>query len=136
MAVKKSINFKLPFQSTDKGGVFDSNQDTAQALMDDLLCLLTTKRGSRVMRSKYYSPIFDYLEEPIDDTTENDLMSDIQNQVKIFLPQIDILQVRMSENPDENLISITILFTSKLIYFIQKSLVITLPANGQFSTNN
>jgi len=131
MASRKKINIKLPFQNTPYGGVFDSNQDTAQALTDDLLCLLTTKRGARVMRSSYYSPIFDYLDEQIDSNTESDLKDDIQQQVKIFLPQIDILDVRMTDNPDENLISIKILFTSKLIYYIQKTLVITIPANGQ-----
>ena len=134
MAVKKSINLKLPFQSTYKGGVFDYNTDTSQALSDDLLCLLTTKKGSRVMRSSYHSPIFDYIGEPIDATTDHQLTNDVQNKVKIFLPQIDVLQVRMTESPDENLISIRILFTSKLIYNIKKTLIITLPTNGQITT--
>ena len=124
---------KLPFQSTTKGGVFDWNQDTGQALTDDLLCLMTTKRGSRVMRSTYYSPIFDYLDEPIDDSTEEGLQSDIQSQVKIFLPQIDILKVTITEQPDQNLISIKIQFTSKLIYYINKTLVITVPSNGSIT---
>ena len=136
MKQKKSINIKLPFKNTVRGGVFDSNEDTGQALTDDLLCLMTTKRGSRVMRSNYYSPIFDYLDEPIDSDTENNLKNAIQQQVKIFLPQIDILKVLITENPDQNLISIKIQFTSKLIYYINKTLVITIPSNGQFGTNN
>lgn len=87
------------------------------------------------MRSSYYSPIFDYLDEPIDSNTDSELKADIQQQVAIFLPQIDVLQVRMTDNPDENLISIKILFTSKLIYYIQKTLVITIPTNGGLNQN-
>ena len=131
----KNINLKLPFQNTSNGGVFASNQVTSQALTDDLLCLMTTKRGERVMRSSFYSPVFDYLGEPIDDATNNGLKQDIQKKVREFLPQIDILQVRMTDVPDENLISIKILFTSKLIYNIQQTLVITLPSNGGVGTN-
>ena len=135
MKRRNSINIRLPFQSTTKGGVFDWNQDTGQALMDDLLCLMTTKRGSRVMRNSYYSPIFDYLDEPIDDTTEKELKADIQSQVKIFLPQIDILNVTMTKQQDQNLISIKIQFTSKLIYYINKTLIITVPSSGAATTD-
>lgn len=133
----KSINLKLPFQSVTTGGIFGSNQTTGQALTDDLLSLMTTKRGNRVMRSSVYSPIFDFINEPLDEITKSNLKKAIIKKINEFLPQIDVFEVRMELAPDENLLKITILFTSKTIYNIKQSLVISVPVeNGTIGANN
>lgn len=126
----KSINLRLPFQNTTTGGVFESNQTTGQALTDDLLSLMTAKRGSRVMRSSVYSPIFDFINEPLDPTTKSNLQKAIVKKAKEFLPQIDVLEVRMESSEDENLLKIIILFTSKTIYNIKQTLIISVPINN------
>ena len=89
------------------------------------------------MRSGVYSPIFDYLFEPIDDITQQNLTKDIQNQVKKYLPQIDVLEVRMDlSEEDSNILIIKILFTSKIIYNINQTLVIYVPINeGNIQTS-
>ena len=126
----KNINLKLPFINVSSGGIFGSNQTTGQALTDDLLSLMTTKRGSRVMRSTVYSPIFDFIDEPLDDVTKNNLQKAIIKKISEFLPQIDVFEVRMALSEDENLLKITILFSSKTIYNIKQTLVISVPINN------
>jgi phage baseplate assembly protein W len=126
----KSINIRLPFENSTDGGVFATNRITAQALTDDLLSLMTAKKGSRVMRSGIYSPIFDYLNEQIDDPTKQNLSRDIKKKVAEYLPQIDVLDVRIDlSDQDENILNVKILFTSKSIYNITQSLVVSVPLN-------
>ena len=134
MAVK-GINIKLPFQETDRGGVFDVNTTTGKALTDDLLCLMTTRRGGRVMRNNIYSPIYDYIDEPIDDTTIENLSDDINSKIKEFLPQIDVYQTRITPFEDQNMLQIKILFTVKTYYNIKQSLVLNVSTTNNTISN-
>jgi phage baseplate assembly protein W len=118
----KGINFKLPFAESIEGGVFDVNKLTSQALTDDLLSLLTTRKGNRVMRSNIYSPIYDYINEPIDDVTVDNLQRDISIKINEFLPQIEVFEIRITPFEDENTLQIKILFTVKN-YFNVKTFI-------------
>lgn len=107
---RKSINIRFPFQETFNGGVFESNTTTERALRDDLVSLLTTKRRQRVMRSRLFSPIFDYINEPMDETMKQRLEDDIKAKVTEFIPQIEIKGIKFTEKPEENLLGIKISF--------------------------
>lgn len=130
------INIKLPFEESDAGGVFNVNKTTGQALTDDLLCLMTTRRGNRVMRNRIYSPIYDYLNEPIDEITIQNLSKDIEDKIQEFLPQIDVYETRITPYEDQNILEIKILFTVKSFYNIKQSLVINVGLQNNVITDN
>ena len=67
------ININFPFKDTVKGGIFETTKTTANALKADLISLLTTRRGQRPMRSSLYSPIYDYIMEPLDGFIKSEL---------------------------------------------------------------
>jgi phage baseplate assembly protein W len=130
------INIKLPFEESESGGVFNVNKTTGQALTDDLLCLMTTRRGNRVMRNRIYSPIYDYIDEPIDDITIENLTRDIEQKIQEFLPQIDVYETRITPYEDQNILEIKILFTVKSFYNIKQSLVLNIATQNNTITGN
>lgn len=132
----KGINFKLPFTESIEGGVFDVNKLTSQALTDDLLSLLTTRKGNRVMRSNIYSPIYDYINEPIDDITIDNLQRDISIKINEFLPQIEVFEIRITPFEDENTLQIKILFTVKNYFNVKQSLVLNFALENNLITGN
>jgi phage baseplate assembly protein W len=132
----KGINFKLPFSESIEGGVFDVNKLTSQALTDDLLSLLTTRKGNRVMRSNIYSPIYDYINEPIDDVTIDNLQRDISIKINEFLPQIEVFEIRIAPFEDENTLQIKILFTVKNYFNVKQSLVLNFALENNLITGN
>jgi len=104
------INIKFPFEGTIEGGVFETNKTTANALRSDLISLLTTRRGQRPMRSSLYSPIYDYIMEPLDNFVKSELKKDIEKKVGEFIPQISITSIEFFEQEQSNVLTIDITF--------------------------
>lgn len=124
----RGINLKVPFENNQTaGGVFKQNRLTSQSVADDMLTLLTTKRGSRVMRSKIYSPIYDYLHENIDDLAVSNLKKDIKQKINEFMFEVDVLEIRITPSFDENMMKINILFTTKSLFNAPQSVTVNVP---------
>ncbi len=124
---RQSINIRFPFAETLDGGVFQTNTTTERALRDDLVSLLTTKKRQRVMRSGLYSPIFDYIDEPMDETLKNRLQDDIKAKVAEFIPQIEIKGIKFTEKPDENLLGIKIVFSISDLFDTTQTVELNIP---------
>lgn len=127
----KSINIRFPFKDTYDGGVFDTTKTSETAYQADLISLLTTKRGQRVMRSNLYSPIYDYLMEPLDDLSTQELKRDIEDKVRSFIPQIDIKKITTKPDYENNSIAIKIYYTIKDFFNIEKTLNLVFPLQEQ-----
>ena len=115
-----SINIQFPFKDGFEDGVFGVNSTTEKAMRSDLISLLTTKRGQRIMNSELYSPIFDYIHEPLDETTQGMLENDIKKKVGQFIPQISITKINFLSKPEENLLNMTIVFSTNNTGISQK----------------
>lgn len=107
----KGINISFPFVETQDGGVFQLNSTTQNAVRDDLIALLTLRRGQRPMRNTMFSPIFDFIGEPLDETSQRLLDTEIRTTVAQFIPQIVIKNINFTPKPEENLLGIRIVFT-------------------------
>jgi hypothetical protein len=57
-----------------------------------------------------YSPIFDFIEEPMDEVMQRRLDSEIRKKVGEFIPQIDIRAIKFTPKPEDNLLGISIRF--------------------------
>lgn len=131
LVMANTINIRFPFRETYDGGVFDSTITSETAYQSDLISLLTTKRGQRVMRSKLYSPIYDYLMEPLDTITEQELRRDIDAKVREFIPQIEIKKIRFTPDYDNNSLGIKIIYIIKEYFSIEKTLDLSFPTEIQ-----
>jgi phage baseplate assembly protein W len=124
---RQSINIRFPFEETYDGGVFAVNTTTERALRDDLVSLLTTKRRQRVMRNNLYSPIFDYLDEPLDAIMQQRLEADIKKKVDEFIPQIDIKKIKFENKPEQNLMGVKIIFSIKELFDTIQTVELNIP---------
>lgn len=123
----RTINIRFPFKETYDGGVFAGTITSEAAYQSDLISLLTTKRGQRVMRSKLFSPIYDYLMDPLDEILEQELRRDIDSKVKEFIPQIEIKRIKFTPNYDNNLLEIKIIYIIKEFFNTENTLQLTFP---------
>lgn len=126
----KGINIKFPFKDSQRGGLFDVNVITEDALKSNLISLLTTRRGQRVMRANLFSPIYDYIMEPIDNTTKRQLRMALEEKIDEFLPEIIVKDVVINENEEENLLIIKIIFTTSFSYGALDNITLTIPREG------
>jgi len=132
---RKSINIRFPFQETFNGGVFESNTTTERALRDDLVSLLTTKRKQRVMRNQLFSPIFDYINEPMDEIMKQRLENDIKAKVAQFIPQIEIKGIKYTDKPEENLLGIKISFSISELFDTIQTVELNIPTMDGANTD-
>jgi phage baseplate assembly protein W len=124
---RQSINIRFPFEETYDGGVFAVNTTTERALRDDLVSLLTTKRRQRVMRNNLFSPIFDYLDEPLDVIMQQRLEDDIKKKVAEFIPQIDIKKIKFENKPEQNLMGVKVIFSIKELFDTIQTVELNIP---------
>lgn len=126
-----SINIRFPFKETYAGGVFDTTKTSEAAYQSDLISLLTTRRGQRVMRSNLFSPIYDYLMEPLDEISMQELKRDIEEKVRLFIPQIEIKKVVTTPDYTNNALTIKIVYTIKDYFSVEKTLDLVFPMQQQ-----
>jgi phage baseplate assembly protein W len=131
-----SINIRFPFKDTNRGGVFDVNKTTPNALKDDLISLLTTKRGQRPMRSRLFSPIYDYIMEPMDEISKKELQIDIEEKVQEFIPQITITKINYSEDFENNILTIEIVFRIDTSFGIEEKVILNVPRSNDATGPN
>lgn len=125
------INIRFPFRQTYDGGVFDTSKTSEMAYQSDLISLLTTKKGQRVMRSDLYSPIYDYLMEPLDEIGMQELQRDIEEKVKRYIPQVTVKKVKTTPDYENNALAIKIYYTIKDYFNIEKSFDLVFPMQQQ-----
>jgi phage baseplate assembly protein W len=125
--MSKGINISFPFKETSLGGIFETNKTTQEAVKSDLISLLTTRRGQRPMRANLYSPIYDYIMEPMDDFMKSELRKDIEEKVDEFIPQIKIKRITFSPQEDLNLLTISIIFEIENFFGVEDSIVLNIP---------
>lgn len=123
----KTIGILCPMKDTDEGGVFAGSRTTEKALESDLTALLTLKRGHRPMQSKMYSPIYDYLHEPLDKISQDELKTKIKEKVKEFIPQLEIKDVKYTPDYEANLLGIKIVYKIKDFFDVENFLDLVLP---------
>ena len=127
----RSINIRFPFKETYAGGVFDTSKTSEVAYQSDLISLLTTRRGQRVMRSTLFSPIYDYLMEPLDDISIQELKRDIEEKVRKFIPQVEIKKVVTTPDYTNNALTIKLVYIIKDYFNVEKTLDLVFPMQQQ-----
>lgn len=107
-----AIGLEFPFNESFEGGVFKTTKTTQDRVRVNLTYLLTSKRGERPMRSNFYSPLFDFIGEPIDEITANEIKRQLEDKIYDFMPDISLKRIEIDETKaDENILSIKIVYS-------------------------
>ena len=94
------IGIDLPFRkSTGVEGYFASTSTTIEAVKTDIVTLLNTRVGERVMQPTLGIDLHSYLFEQITPTLEDEIRMSIINTFKNWLPYVSVsnLEIQLEE---------------------------------------
>jgi len=100
-----AIGVALPF---DAPGVFKSTYTTKDQVKSNLLNLLLTTPGERIMNSSFGCDLTRFLFEGITDTNINELRENIIDSISVYIPEIIVSNIDVISNSDYNEITLTV----------------------------
>jgi len=122
------INIRFPLRDdTQKNKAFEMNIVTKEALTSNLLLLLFTKKGERYYEPNYGTNLLQFIFEPKDNLTINEIEAELKDTVKTFIPEVSITKIQFYEDFDdsgqalkENELRVVIDFTYSEDTFVEK----------------
>jgi phage baseplate assembly protein W len=99
IAIGVSLPFSKPFTST---------YTTKDQIKSNLVNLLLTSRGERIMNPFFGTGLRDFLFEGITDFNVGNLKLDLINSINTFIPEITVLEISVIPNIDYNLIDLSV----------------------------
>jgi phage baseplate assembly protein W len=100
-----AIGVSLPFNGP---GVFNSTYATKDQIKSNLVNLLLTDVGERVMNPNFGCNLKRFLFEGITDSNIELLTTSLSNSISIYIPEITVTNISIVPTPDSNLIDLTI----------------------------
>ena len=99
IAIGVSLPFNKPFTST---------YTTKEQIKSNLINLLLTSRGERIMNPLFGTGLRDFLFEGITDFNLENLRLDLINSINLFIPEISVVDININSNHDSNSIELNL----------------------------
>jgi uncharacterized protein len=100
-----AIGVSLPF---DGPGVFKSTFTTKDQIKSNLVNLLLTDVGERVMNPNFGCNLRRFLFEGITENNIDNLKENLNNSIAVFVPEISVTDITVVSNNDFNTIDLTV----------------------------
>jgi len=100
-----AIGVSLPFNGP---GVFNSTYSTKEQTKSNLVNLLLTSAGERIMNPNFGTEIRNFLFEGINEDNIGLLKTSLLNSIAIYIPGITVTSIDVASNPDYNLINLSV----------------------------
>jgi len=104
----RAIGVPLPFSGT---GVFNSTYTTAEQVKSNLLNIVLTEPGERVFKPNFGVGLRSHLFE--NNVNRDELKARINNQIKIYLSQIELINVSVDKAEDSHELYVKIYYRVK-----------------------
>jgi len=104
----KSIGVKFPFTETENGGIIGVVNTYEESIQSNLIAFLTLRKGQRVMHNKLYSPLYDFVMENWDEITEESLLDALDESLRQFFPEINVINIIFNFQEKEHILGIKI----------------------------
>jgi phage baseplate assembly protein W len=106
-----AIGVSLPFNGP---GVFNSTYTTKDQIKSNLINLLLTSTGERVMNPEFGCDLKKFLFEGITESNINALKISIEDSISIYIPEIIVKKIAVDSNIDYNSIDLTVEYSLKI----------------------
>ena len=100
-----AIGVSLPFNGP---GVFKSTFTTKDQIKSNLVNLLLTDVGERVMNPTFGCNLRRFLFEGITENNIDNLKENLNNSIAVFVPEISVTDITVVSNNDFNTIDLTV----------------------------
>ena len=100
-----AIGVALPFNAP---GVFKSTYTTKDQIKSNLVNLLLTDVGERVMNPTFGCDLKRFIFEVITESNINNLKESLANSIAVFVPEVSVTDIIIVPNTDFNAIDLTI----------------------------
>ncbi len=104
-----AIGVSLPFDKP-----FTSTYTTKDQIKSNLVNLLLTDTGERLMNPNFGTLLRRFLFEGITDSNIESLKESVLNSIAIYVPEVAVLELIISPNADYNLVELTINYVLKI----------------------
>jgi phage baseplate assembly protein W len=100
-----AIGVALPFNAP---GVFRSTYTTKDQIKSNLINLLLTSVGERVMNPTFGCELKKFIFEGITDLNLDNLRISLINSISIFIPEITVTDINFDPDEDSNILNLTV----------------------------
>lgn len=105
------LALKLPLNNTSTQSTFSQSRTTEEQAISNLINLILTRSGERVMQPDLGVGLYYYVFDQITKSGITNLKNQIEDQINRWLPYIQLLNVQVTENEDDaNALNILISF--------------------------
>jgi phage baseplate assembly protein W len=103
-----AIGLSLPFGLCGNDKLFNQTYSTKDQIKSNLINLLLTNKGERVLNPEFGSDLKRILFEQITPSTEDNIRNTINTAINIYVPEVTADEIIINNDPDNNTISITV----------------------------
>lgn len=98
MAKQQKYGLKFPIVvNEDRMTLFDLNYSRAEKVKSDIMHVIFTPKGQRIRQPNFGTNLIRYIFNPSDMDTWGDIVSDIKETVKTWLPYCSVSDVEVSD---------------------------------------
>lgn len=101
MADGKTYGIAFPFNSSTDGKYLKLTQTANDEIRTDLVHLLLTRKGSRYFLPDFGTRLYEYIFEPLDSPTFNNIESEIRESCEKYLPQLKVTNISIKAASSE-----------------------------------
>ena len=93
MANGKTYGIAFPFNISTDGKYLKLTETANDEIRTDLIHLLLTRRGSRYFLPDFGTRLYEFIFEPMDNPTFNNIEADIREACEKYMPQLKITNI-------------------------------------------
>ena len=101
-----AIGVSLPFNGP--AGPFNSTYSTKDQIKSNLINLILTSPGERIMNPEFGCRLREVLFEGINNNIDDLIKNNINNSIFTYIPEIESTDITVNRSPDENLVTVII----------------------------
>lgn len=114
MANGKTYGITFPFRDSFDGKYLDTTDYADQEIRSNLIHLLLTRKGARYFLPDFGTRLYEYIFEPLDGPTFNQIESEIRDSVQTYIPNLQINNISVYAATDD-LTNITVTTQNEVI---------------------
>jgi len=107
MANGKTYGIDFPFRTSQFGKYLSLSQTADDEIRNNLVHLLLTRRGSRYYLPDFGSRLYEYIFEPMDSLTFDNIESEIRQSCEKYIPNLKISKISITDASNDDVDSAT-----------------------------